>query len=127
MAPHKSFISYFKKFLFRHKILFAILCLFFFSHIGLTLYIPQLFQKFIDGLTGGLGTKSILVIAFFYLAFVFFVEVLNTFCNFFMQNSKSGFSSSKQARANLVFSPPESCCTGCCSISSEKAILDKIP
>ena len=83
MTPHKSFILYFKKFLFRHKILFAILCLFFFSHIGLTLYIPQLFQKFIDGVSGGLGTKSILVIALFYLVFVFFVEGIKYFPQFF--------------------------------------------
>ena len=83
MTPHKSFILYFKKFLFRHKILFASLCLFFFSHIGFTLYIPQLFQKFIDGVSGGLGTKSILVIALFYLVFVFFVEGIKYFPQFF--------------------------------------------
>ena len=100
MTPHKSFISYFKKFLFRHKILFASLCLFFFSHIGLTLYIPQLFQKFIDGVSGGLGTKSILVIALFYLAFVFFVEILNTFRNFFMQ--KLSWSLTKALRSDML-------------------------
>lgn len=62
MTPHKSFISYFKNFYLGIKY-FLRVYVYSFSHIGLTLYIPQLFQKFIDGVSGGLGTKSILVIA----------------------------------------------------------------
>lgn len=85
MTARTSFIAYFKKFLSKHKLLLLFMCLFFFSHIGLTLYIPQLFQKFIDGVTNGLDTNAILLIALMYVASVFFVEVLNALSSFFIQ------------------------------------------
>lgn len=85
MTARTSFVAYFKKFLAKHKLLLLFMCLFFFSHIGLTLYIPQLFKKFIDGVTNGLDTNAILLIALMYVASVFFVEVLNAPSSFFIQ------------------------------------------
>ncbi|MGF7108582.1 ABC transporter ATP-binding protein [Treponema pedis] len=74
---NKQAFFYFLRFTKKHIILFISFAFCFFSCIGLTLYIPQVFQKFIDGI--GLtvyGNKTIILLGLTYLIIVLAGELL---------------------------------------------------
>ncbi|WP_029409872.1 ABC transporter ATP-binding protein [Treponema pedis] len=74
---NKQAFFYFLRFTKKHIILFISFAFCFFSCIGLTLYIPQVFQKFIDGI--GLtvyGNRTIILLGLTYLIIVLAGELL---------------------------------------------------
>lgn len=81
----KNAFIFFTSFIKKHLFLFLNLAFSFFGFIALSIFTPQLFRKFIDGITAKKPlTESLVFVAFLYLALVLLTQVfllLRSFLN----------------------------------------------
>lgn len=93
MSNTKLFLVYFWDFVKKSLFFFLTLMLVFFGYIGITLYVPQIFKKFIDGITSGTTIyATFLAIAVSYLIFICAEEILKIIRDFLMKTFSLRFS-----------------------------------